>query len=82
MAGSCQEQRNWITCRRRRKRPRRRQERNHLAVVKWATEGQITRLKLMKRQMYGIHPPKAVCADLVIGFKSMPDVMRYSHFPH
>lgn len=27
-------------------------------------------------------PPKAVCCDLLIGFKSMPYVMRYSHFPH
>ncbi|MCQ4634927.1 hypothetical protein GB927_033215 [Shinella sp. CPCC 100929] len=27
-------------------------------------------------------PPKAVCPDLVIGFKSMPYVMRYNHFPY
>jgi hypothetical protein len=26
--------------------------------------------------------PKAVCPDLVIGFKCMPYVMRYNHFPH
>ena len=30
----------------------------------------------------GIPPPKAVCPDLLIGFKSMPYVMRYNHFPH
>ena len=29
-----------------------------------------------------IPPPKAVCPDLLIGFKSMPYVMRYNHFPH
>jgi hypothetical protein len=29
-----------------------------------------------------IHPPKAVCADLLIAFKSVPYVMRYSDFPH
>ncbi|ANP90103.1 hypothetical protein BA011_39945 (plasmid) [Rhizobium leguminosarum] len=33
-------------------------------------------------QNYGIRPPKAVCPDLLIGFKSMPYVMRYSDFPH
>ncbi|WP_018240902.1 hypothetical protein [Ensifer sp. BR816] len=27
-------------------------------------------------------PPKAVCPDLLIGFKSMAYVMRYNHFPH
>ncbi|WCK05896.1 hypothetical protein [Agrobacterium tumefaciens] len=27
-------------------------------------------------------PPKAVCRDLLISFKSIPYVMRYSHFPH
>ncbi len=27
-------------------------------------------------------PPKAVCRDLLIGFKSMPYVMRYDHFAH
>ncbi|PYE29840.1 hypothetical protein C8J37_13811 [Rhizobium sp. PP-WC-1G-195] len=27
-------------------------------------------------------PPKAVCPDFVIGFKSMPYVMRYNHFPY
>ena len=31
---------------------------------------------------YRIPPPKAVCPDLLIGFKSMPYVMRYNHFPH
>lgn len=30
----------------------------------------------------GIPPPKAVCPDLLIGFKSMPYVMRYSNFSH
>lgn len=30
----------------------------------------------------GMPPPKAVCPDLLIGFKSMPYVMRYSDFPH
>ena len=30
----------------------------------------------------GIPPPKAVCPDLLIGFKCMPYVMRYDHFPH
>ena len=30
----------------------------------------------------GIPPPKAVCRDLLIGFKSMPYVMRYDHFAH
>jgi hypothetical protein len=30
----------------------------------------------------GIRSPKAVCPDLLIGFKSMPYVMRYNHFPH
>jgi hypothetical protein len=29
-----------------------------------------------------IRSPKAVCPDLLIGFKSMPYVMRYNHFPH
>jgi len=29
-----------------------------------------------------IPPPKAVCPDLLIGFKSMPYVMRYSNFSH
>jgi hypothetical protein len=29
-----------------------------------------------------MRPPKAVCPDLVIGFKSMPYVMRYNHFPY
>ena len=29
-----------------------------------------------------IPPPKAVCPDLLIGFKSMAYVMRYNHFPH
>ncbi|UHS58227.1 MULTISPECIES: transposase [Agrobacterium] len=27
-------------------------------------------------------PPKAVCRDLLISFKSIPYIMRYSHFPH
>ncbi|MCJ8508662.1 transposase [Rhizobium lemnae] len=27
-------------------------------------------------------PPKAVCRDLLIGFKSMAYVMRYDHFAH
>lgn len=32
---------------------------------------------------YGrIRPAKAVCPDLLIGFKSMPYVMCYNHFPH
>ena len=30
----------------------------------------------------GIPPPEAVCPDLLIGFKSMPYVMRYSNFSH
>jgi hypothetical protein len=30
----------------------------------------------------GIPPPKAVCRDLLIGFKCMPYVMLYNHFPH
>ncbi|PYE29998.1 hypothetical protein C8J37_12817 [Rhizobium sp. PP-WC-1G-195] len=30
----------------------------------------------------GMPPPKAVCPDFVIGFKSMPYVMRYNHFPY
>ena len=29
-----------------------------------------------------IPPPKAVCRDLLIGFKSMPYVMLYNHFAH
>ena len=29
-----------------------------------------------------IPPPKAVCPELLIGFKSMPYVMRYSNFSH
>lgn len=32
--------------------------------------------------MVGNPPPKAVCPDLLIGFKSMAYVMRYNHFPH
>lgn len=28
-----------------------------------------------------IPPAKAVCPDLLIGFKSMPYVMRYGDFP-
>ncbi len=33
-------------------------------------------------QNVSMPPPKAVCPDLVIGFKSMPYVMRYNHFPY
>jgi len=29
-----------------------------------------------------IPPAKAVCPDLLIGFKCMPYVMRYNHFAH
>lgn len=29
-----------------------------------------------------IPPAKAVCRDLLIGFKSMPYVMRYNCFPY
>jgi len=29
-----------------------------------------------------IPPPKAVCRHLLIGFKCMPYVMRYSYFAH
>ncbi|MCO5154076.1 MULTISPECIES: hypothetical protein [unclassified Shinella] len=39
-------------------------------------------LKEHDRLMLGISPPKAVCPDLLIGFKCMPYVMRYNDFAH
>lgn len=42
----------------------------------------ITSVERRRRWSRGIPPPKAVCPDLLIGFKSMPYVMRYNHFPH
>lgn len=35
-----------------------------------------------RRLLHRMPPPKAVCPDLVIGFMSMPYVMRYNHFPY
>jgi len=36
----------------------------------------------LAKEINSIPPPKAVCPDLLIGFKSMPYVMRYSNFSH
>ncbi|WP_176439520.1 hypothetical protein [Rhizobium esperanzae] len=33
-------------------------------------------------QIKRIHPAKAGCRDLLIGFKCMPYVMRYNYFPY
>lgn len=42
-----------IVRQRRRQGQGRRPRRGRLALVQWETEGQITKLKLVKRQMYG-----------------------------
>ncbi|TCQ14965.1 hypothetical protein [Rhizobium sp. PP-CC-3G-465] len=48
-------------------------------IAKLAHKGQ---LKFSIAIMLRMPPPKAVCPDFVIGFKSMPYVMRYNHFPY
>ncbi|TCM47186.1 hypothetical protein C8J36_1161 [Rhizobium sp. PP-F2F-G48] len=45
-------------------------------------QGRRSLLDALAGLLSGMPPPKAVCPDLVIGFMSMPYVMRYNHFPY
>lgn len=53
-----------------------------LALMDWWAAVLSAGAMMAMLRFKGIRPAKAVWPDLLIGFKSMPYVMRYNHFRH